>query len=177
MNNIRKTFKTLRKELREAPDTPLLIISTLLVFAGILILASVSSSFALQKTGNSFFYLNHQIIVGLIPGLLGALICYGIPLPLFRKISFVLLAINIVLLVLVFFPGIGSFHGGANRWIFIGSYSFQPSEALKLTAILYMASWLTARIKPSRKASQGTPKRQLESSHSVREVFIPFIVV
>lgn len=66
------------------------------------------------------------------------------PLSLFKKWSFLLLLLNIVLLALVFIPGIGEKIGGAHRWIYIGPISFQPSELLKLTFILYMASWLAA---------------------------------
>lgn len=98
---------------KHAPDLILLTICCILVFAGILILASVSSSFSLQRTGTSFYFLNHQILVGLLPGLLFGAIAYVLPLSFFKKWSFVFLLFNIVLLALVFIPGIG---GGTEKY-------------------------------------------------------------
>ena len=138
---------------RNAPDFPLLIICGLLVVAGILILASVSSSFSLQRTGTSFYFLNHQLLLGLLPGLLLGAVAFFVPLSLFKKWSFLLLLLNVVLLALVFVPGIGEKIGGAHRWIYLGPISFQPSEILKLTFILYMASWLAAHASLAKKES------------------------
>jgi len=130
---------------KNTPDLILLGICVALIFIGILILASVSSSFSLQRTGSTFFYLNHQLLFGLLPGLVFGTVAFFLPLSLFRKLSFIALIINIILLALVFLPGIGGAAGGANRWIFLGPFSFQPSEILKVTFILYMASWLASR--------------------------------
>lgn len=138
---------------RRAPDLILLAICGILVFAGILILASVSSSFSLQRTGTSFYFLNHQLLVGLLPGLLLGTVAFMLPLSFFKKWGFVFLLITIVLLALVFIPGIGGGKGDIHRWIYVGSFSFQPSELLKLTFILYMASWLTSRISLTKKES------------------------
>ena len=138
---------------RSAPDFVLLIICGILVLAGILILASVSSSFSLQRTGTSFYFLNHQLLLGLLPGLLLGAVAFFVPLSVFKKWSFPLLLFSIVLLALVFVPGIGEKIGGAHRWIYLGPFSFQPSEFLKLTFILYMASWLAGHASSSKRES------------------------
>ena len=117
----------------------------LIVFSGILILASVSASFSLQTFGTTYYFLSHQILFGLLPGLLlGAAAFFFVSPKIIKRWSFALLLANIFLLVLVFLPGIGS-PEGAHRWIYIGSLSFQPSELLKLTFILYLASLLAAK--------------------------------
>src|SRR5690606_39525261 len=65
---------------------------------------------------------------------------------LFRsRLSFILLAVNIVLLLLVFTP-LGYSANGANRWITLGPLSFQPSEFLKITFVLYMAHLLSSAL-------------------------------
>ncbi len=138
---------------KRAPDLILIFICGTLVVTGILILASVSSSFSLQRTGTSFYYLNHQLLFGFLPGLLLAMIAFFIPLSIFKKWSFILLLATVVLLALVFVPGIGESIGGAHRWIYIGPFSFQPSEFLKLTSILYIASWLASRTSPTKRES------------------------
>ncbi|KKR79453.1 MAG: Stage V sporulation protein E [Candidatus Nomurabacteria bacterium GW2011_GWA2_40_9] len=43
----------------------------------------------------------------------------------------------------MFIPSLGWSHGGALRWINIGSFSFQPVEILKFTFIIYFAAWLS----------------------------------
>jgi cell division protein FtsW len=49
--------------------------------------------------------------------------------------------LSIILCILVFLPKIGFAHGGARRWLNLGSYTFQPSELLKLGAVIYFAAW------------------------------------
>jgi cell division protein FtsW len=44
---------------------------------------------------------------------------------------------------LVFVPGIGMKAGGANSWIDLGFTTFQPSELLKFTFVIFFASFLT----------------------------------
>lgn len=149
---------------KHAPDFLLLIISGVLVFTGVLILASVSSSFSLQRTGTSFYFLNHQLLFGVLPGLALGAIAFVIPLSFFKKWSFVFLLGTIALLALVFLPGIGAETGGAQRWVFLGPFSFQPSEVLKLTFILYMASWLVGRASTAKRAS-------------FKQTFVPFAAI
>jgi cell division protein FtsW len=59
-----------------------------------------------------------------------------------RKYALIFLILTIIFLFLVFIPSFGYDLKGANRWINIGDFSFQPSEIAKLTFILYLAAWL-----------------------------------
>jgi len=63
----------------------------------------------------------------------------------FRKLSIWLLLLTLVLLGLVFVPGIGARVNGANRWIRVLGFTFQPSELAKLVMIIYMARLLLDR--------------------------------
>lgn len=116
-----------------------------LVVSGILILSSVSAALSQEKFGTTYYYLNHQILFGLIPGLILAFLLFLIPLNLLRKWSPFFLLVNLTLLAMVFLPKIGTTYLGGTRWISIGPISLQPSEFLKLTFILYLAAWLTNR--------------------------------
>ncbi len=162
-NSLREFFS----EAFQKPDFLLLIICGALVFTGILILASVSSSFSLQRTGSTFYYLNHQLLFGLLPGLILAIFAYAFPLHILKKWSFILLAASIALLLLVFIPGIGSKLGGASRWIVLGSFSFQPAEVLKLTIILYISSWLSSHVAQPRQTN--LPKQRSASSRRLQK--------
>ena len=129
----------------DSPDVILIATVLALLLLGILILASVSASFSQEKFGSSFYFLNHQIIFGLIPGIILAFFAFRIRLETLKKWVPVLLLINLALLAMVFLPKIGAEAGGATRWISLGPISFQPSEFLKITFILYLAAWLASR--------------------------------
>jgi cell division protein FtsW len=127
---------------RNHSDFFLLGLIFILTVFGLVILTSASSDLGKIKFNDSYYYLKHQILYGLSLGVAGFLLAYLIPYQNFKKISFILLLLNLGVLVLVFTP-LGVSAGGASRWIKIGSFTFQPAELLKLTFILYLASWLS----------------------------------
>jgi len=116
-----------------------------LVIMGILILSSASFSLAQEKFNNPLYYLTHQILYGIIPGVFFGWLAFKIPLEYLKKLIPLIVFLNLILMGLVFAPGIGLDMKGAHRWICLGPISFQPSELLKITFILYLASWLSAK--------------------------------
>jgi len=118
-----------------------------LLSLGIIILASASASFSQIRFGNTYYFLKHQLSHAVIPGLVSCLIFFFISLNFLKKIASVLLILNLLFLFLVFLPNIGSRLLGSSRWIDLGFVTFQPSEFLKLTFILYLAAWLEGRTK------------------------------
>jgi cell division protein FtsW len=75
---------------------------------------------------------------------LGALIlAYRTDYRVLKDWGLYLLAISLLLLVLVFVPGIQKVINGHHRWIGIGPFRFQPSELAKIALIIYMARMLT----------------------------------
>jgi len=136
------------------PDYFLIIPVATLVLLGILIVASVSASLSLAKFGSPTFYLFHYLIYGLMPGVLLGFAAYKIPLSFLKKWLPILLLANLFLLVLVFIPKVGMTFGGARSWInFFGLFSFQPSEFLKLSFLLYLASFLSVRTEKKKSPS------------------------
>ena len=140
------------------PDYILIGVSAILIVLGILILASVSASLSQERFGTTYYFLNHQLLFGLIPGVLLAFLVFRINLAFLKKWAPLLLLINIVFLAIVFLPKVGAGAGGAARWLNLGPISFQPSEFLKLTFILYLAAWLTSRT-PQKLTGAGQAKK------------------
>ena len=134
------------------PDYILLGAIGFLLALGIVILASVSAPYSQEKFGHTYYFLTHQIIFGLIPGLILGFLVFKIKLSLIKKWAPFLLLGNLVLMLMVFIPAVGLKTGVAARWINFGPLSFQPSEFLKLTFILYLAAWLASRL-PSKNES------------------------
>lgn len=139
-----------------------------------LFLSCLSSLASLQRFGNTYYYLTHQLIFGLLPGLVLGIVAYKIPLPFLKKWAPVLVVINLSVLLLVFLPMIGARLWGASRWISIGSFSFQPSEFLKITAILYLAAWIASKL--SETSASGWKSAAEKGYHNLIYVFVPFIV-
>ena len=126
------------------PDYWLALAVFLLCLFGIVMISSASIVVSGQHYGNNYYYVIHQLI-SLAIGLAVMVIAYLIDYRYWKKISLILFLANLVLLIAVFLPGIGKSFGGAHRWIGFGSFLFQPSELVKLTFIIYLASWLEKR--------------------------------
>lgn len=140
------------------PDYILIAASIGLLILGILILTSVSAALSREKFGSTYYFLNHQLLFGLLPGILLAFLAFKIPLTILKKWALIFLLINLILLAMVFLPEIGLGAGGAARWISVGKITFQPSEFLKLTFIIYLAAWLASRT-PHQLAGGGQAKK------------------
>lgn len=137
------------------PDYILAGVSAILLVLGVLILASVSAPLSQEKFGHTYYYLRHQILFALLPGIILAFICYKIPLDFLRKFTPILLLMILFLMTLVFLPKIGIEFRGATRWLNLGPISLQPSEFLKPIFILYLAAWLATRTSTEQKSSKG----------------------
>lgn len=124
------------------PDNLLLLFSLALIIFGFAILSVVSASYSYEKYGSSTYFLFHQALAGLLPGFILGIIAFFLPLAFIKKMAPLALLASLILMVLVFVPHVGFTLGGATSWIGIGPLSFQPSEFLKVTFILYLAAWL-----------------------------------
>ncbi len=116
-----------------------------LIIIAIIVLAGTSAQLSYQKFGDSAKFLTHQLIFGFLLGIIAFIIAFKIPLIYYKKYAGIFLLINLFFLLLVFVPGIGIESHGSSRWVNIGFASFQPSEFLKISFILYLASWITSK--------------------------------
>lgn len=151
---------------------PLLILVSILLLFGFLFLATLSAPASLKIFGTTNYYILHQL-KNLIPALLLAIVAFFIPLSFLKKISLYLILINLVLLLVVFMPFFGSKFWGAQRWITIGGIVLQPSEFLKLTAIIYLSAWISNRMQESKKNNIFLVARV--GFHNFKYIFLPFI--
>jgi cell division protein FtsW len=116
-----------------------------LTLFGLLVLLSASGPLGLSRFDDSWFFFKHQLTRGVIPGIFLFYLISRIDYKKFRPLAVPALVISVVLLVLVYIPGVGLRFGGAGRWVDLGFISFQPSEFVKVTFLVYAAAWLAAR--------------------------------
>ncbi len=117
-------------------DIPILLISISLAFFGIVMVTSVS----LPLTSGSFsMTISH--IQKIFIALALALFVFRFPIVFWQRYSIYFLLFSLLLLILVFIPLIGREVNGAYRWIRILGFSFQPSELMKFSLIIYISSY------------------------------------
>lgn len=119
----------------------LTILTFLLVIFGLVMLSSAGIVEGHNKFGSPSYFLVHQLLYGALPGAALFLLFSRVNYRFWRKIALPLLIVVTGLLVLVFVPGIGYGFRGAQRWVGFKFFSFQPSEFLKLSLIIYLAAW------------------------------------
>lgn len=153
-------------------DLLLLGIAIGLTLFGLAMIASVSvfesyqltqrlATQGLRSEPTNAFYLWRSSIHILI-GFIGMGITAVIPYRVWERFARGLFLLSIVLLILVFMPGLRNDYGNAYSWLQIRGFSVQPSEFLKLTLVFYLAVWLQKR-------------EQLISTF--KEGFLPFAIL
>lgn len=123
-----------------SPD-PYLILSTIvLVIFGVIMVSSASVVESFQATGSNTHYFFRQAIFALI-GLGLWFLLQRFDYHKYRPLATGSLAIGLLLLVLVFIPGLGVEAGGSRRWLGAGDLTLQVTEIMKLGLIFYLAYW------------------------------------
>ncbi len=152
-----KRSKKGEKKKKEEKGIDLVLLATvitLLIF-GLVAISSAGVVVAQQRFGDEYYFFKHQLLFGLIPGLIIFFISQKIPYTFWRKASLPFFIISLTALLLVFIPGIGIELQGASRWINLGVTSFQPAEMMKLALIIYLAVWMEKRGPQLREWKEG----------------------
>lgn len=120
---------------RDHFDWPLFLFAALLAVIGVINLYSATSAAKASLSEIYIQQLYYLVVGGILAGAVGA-----VDYRLFERFAYPLYALGIVLLLLV--SVLGRDIRGSSRWIYIGSFSFQPSEFMKLFLIIALAKYL-----------------------------------
>ncbi len=126
-------------------DKLLLFVTLLLIVFGALMIYSSTSVITplLAKKGITEFYYFKKHIFTIVIGFGFLFLACQIKLSFLKKMAIPLLIFSFVLLILVFLPGIGVTAGGAKRWIKLWPSTFQPSELVKLSMVIFLAKYIS----------------------------------
>ncbi len=148
-----------RRQIAEI-DHALLWSSLVLLFTGLVFVysASIATAEGGRFTNHqpAYFLFRHGIFVCV--GLVAAAVAFQVPLSLWQKYSPYLFMAGFVLLAVVLIPGLGRDVNGARRWIPLGFANLQPSELMKLFAVLYAADYTV---------------RKINVMHDLKQAFLP----
>jgi cell division protein FtsW len=139
------------------PALSLLLTGLVMVYS-----ASIATAEGSNFTGHqpAYFLIRHAVYLAV--GLVAALIAFQIPLRFWQQMAPWAFLAGIVLLAVVLLPVIGRSVNGAQRWIGFGPINLQPSELMKLFAVLYAADYTS---------------RKLADMDSFRRGFVPMAAV
>ncbi|UHR03336.1 putative lipid II flippase FtsW [Peptoniphilus sp. GNH] len=141
-------MKTLRKfsETLKNVDRGLLSATIILLLIGIMSVASASwPRGVIKHKGNGFYYTDKQI-KAMILGLFAVIFILKVKMSLIKKVAFPAFVITILMIFALWIPGLSSEEYGQSRWLILrlGSRAIrlQPSDFLKISAIMYFAKYL-----------------------------------
>jgi len=131
-----------RRRRSQAPlDFPLLLVALGLLAFGMVMVSSASMTIGDTCCKDPFYFVHrHAIALGI--ALATALAAFYVPVERWQRTGVWLFLLGLLLLVLVLIPGVGRTVNGATRWIPLGPLSLQPSELMKLFAVIYVSGYL-----------------------------------
>lgn len=124
-------------------DYTLMIVTIVLVVYGLIMVFSASyyKAQASKLYDYDGLYLFKRQAAGAVIGLMVMLCLMFVDYRWLINLKYIFLVIAIILLILVFIPGVGVYLNGSSRWIKLGSLpAFQPAEVAKLAMIVFTAA-------------------------------------
>jgi len=182
----------LLKRMHGTPNLNLLFLVILLLTGGLLMIFSASAYFAYSDSniGDTFFYMKKQLQWIALGSIMGY-VFYIIPINTLKKISPILLAGGIVLLLYILpealfgntvidgngdsitsglqMPFVEALNG-APRWINLQFFNLQPSEYVKFAFVIYISAWLS-------KEKNNKDKNADKLKTHLQNVVAPFLLL
>ena len=124
--------------------------------------ASIAIAEAGRATGNQPMYYLVRHTVFLAISVTAGIVAFQVPTHMWQRFAPYLFVVGLVLLALVLIPGVGREVNGARRWIPLVVFNLQPSELMKVFAVLYAADYTV---------------RKAAFMHSLRKGFLPMFIV
>lgn len=154
-------FSLIRTKLKNI-DYPLLITVLLLASFGLVMIYSSSSTLAYLNYDTTDYFFVKQLRWLLLGTFLLVIVIF-IPYKLYSKLSPLFVLVSFVLLFMVLLPSIGVERNNSQRWLQLGPLLFQPSEIVKLSMLIYFASFFS--------------KKQAIINHFTRGVLPPLLIL
>ena len=145
------------------PDYGVLFVVFFLMLLGCLMVFSASISLGdspKYHISERYFFIRH--VISLVVALFGAYIVWHIPMKAWKKMAFPFFLFGLFLLGAVFIPGVGKSTNGACRWIPLGLFNLQVTEAMKIAVLIYAADFTV---------------RKQNYMHSVKKGLLPMLLV
>lgn len=141
-------------------DMVLLWSALALLFTGLVMVysASIATAEGSRTTGYqpAYFLIRHGVFLTI--ALVAGAFAFQVPTKTWQEWSPWLFMIGVIFLAVVLVPGLGRSVNGSRRWISLGVANLQPSELMKLFAVLYAADYTV---------------RKMAFMHDLKKAFLP----
>jgi rod shape determining protein RodA len=138
-------------------DWTLFILVAIINIIGVLNIYSACLS--IPSTGQTPYYIKQM--QWLLIGMGGMTIAFLVDYRFLVRHAYIIYGISLILLVMVSLTGYAT--RGSQRWITLGSFTFQPSELVKLTLLLALSKYFTSH--------------QMSRGYKLRELLVPFFLL
>jgi len=142
------------KNENKSPDIILLLVTLILVTVGTAMIYSSSSIIALERFKDGQYFLKKQILFVFL-GLISMVLMTKIPYTQLRKWAYPGMLLSLLLLAILLIPNVGIKHGGATRWLNMGVFSFQVTEMVKISMVVFLSHLLARKAHQLKKFSKG----------------------
>lgn len=120
-------------------------VAVLSVF-GLLMVFDSSQFEAFQDLGDKYYFIKQQLMWTVL-GFFSLGFFSFFDYHRLQKIALPFFLFSLLLLLLVFIPGLGISAGGAHRWLKVAFLTIQPAEIVKLSTIIFLAILFQKNIK------------------------------
>lgn len=150
---------------RHKPDYWLVILSIVLLALGLVVVYAISPGLSAQKNVSENYYVGKQLVaIGLGIGAFATI--SNLPISWWRRLEIPLLVVAGISAVLVRL--FGEQVNGAYRWVQAGGFSFQAAELIKFALLVWLAGFLTDRIRSN---------ELMNSKKTLQPLAIAFVIV
>lgn len=116
--------------------------SAALSITGILCLYAITGKSETGHYADFKTFLSREVIIqsaALVIGIIAAAVILMLGYRYFTDLEKVIYILSIILLLLVYIPGLGTSVNGSRSWISLGFITFQPSEVVKISFVILMS--------------------------------------
>ena len=143
-----KNIKQLKASAVYKIDLQLIWVTLILMAWGLVMVYSASIAMPdnpkfLKLTG-THFVIKHAIFLVMAGSI--AIVAFQLPVTAWEKVAPWLFVASLLLLIVVLVPHVGKVVNGARRWIPLGFISFQPSEFVKFSMLLYVSDYMVRKM-------------------------------
>ena len=131
----------------------LVVLVLFLCLFGMVMIYSASSYSSEKLFGDAFHFVKKQIF-GFLLGVALFVFTYKFDYHKYYKLRWYIIGLSILLLLLVFVPGIGISANGARRWIGFGPINLQSSEVAKFGFVIFASCYLSKNYKKTKKRTE-----------------------
>jgi cell division protein FtsW len=112
-----------------------------------------SPKFSYLGNKNNYFLVRQGVFIAL--SLLAGGLVFRIPIATWQRLAPLMFVVTLILLMVVLVPNVGVSVNGSRRWLSLKIFNLQPSEIMKVVAVLYAADFTVRKQQYMHKLTKG----------------------